>query len=126
MRLGVGTPEGPYSTEGDALMAMANAVYHFGGRKVQPFVKAGAGVVRSDYTTHWVSDWFDDQGNHFIEPSSEHVRASKFGIDLGAGIKASLSRNLSFRVEGLIADTTPGEGYNWVTLILNAGLGFHW
>jgi hypothetical protein len=61
-----------------------------------------------------------------IAPWSEHVRASKFGIDLGAGIKAAVGQKISVRAEAQIVDTTPGDGYNWGVLILSAGVGYHW
>ncbi len=125
-RLGFRTPKGPYSTDGNTVLAMANVVYHFCNQRVQPFLKGGAGVVRSDYTSHWISDWFDDQGIHHIGPAFEQVRASKFGIDLGAGINAAIGHNFSIRGEVLIVDTTPGEGYNWGVLLLNTGIGYHW
>jgi opacity protein-like surface antigen len=91
-----------------------------------PLLKGGAGIVRADYTTRWISDWFDNEGNHYVDPAFETVHASKFGIDLGAGVKAPIGRNFLVRAEVQIVDTTPGEGYNWGVLLLNTGIGYSW
>jgi len=117
-----------HSTDGKALALLGNALYHFGTSKIQPYVMGGIGILKADYTRTGYSDWYDGgpDGEHHEEYWTERVNASKMAINLGVGLKAAIRPNLSIRPELTLIDTTPGSGYNWGSLRVSLGVGYHW
>lgn len=110
-----------YSNQGDALAISGNALYHFGRSSTQFYVLGGLGALHADY--------------QFINPYTrelygdpdyvERHNATQFAVNLGLGVKARISSNLSIRPELRLVDTTAGSGYNWGDLHLSIGLSYH-
>ncbi len=117
-----------HSTDGKALTLIGNALYHFGDSTIQPYVVGGVGVLKADYTRKGVSEWYDGGpgGEYHEEYWTDRVNASKMAINLGVGLKAVIRNNFSIRPELTLIDTTPGSGYNWASLRLSIGVGYHW
>jgi hypothetical protein len=117
-----------HSTDGKALTLLGNALYHFSDSKIQPYVMGGIGILKADYTQQGYSEWYDGGpgGEYHEEYWTERVNASKMAINLGVGLKAAIRSNLSIRPELTLIDTTPGSGYNWGSLRLSIGVGYHW
>ncbi len=106
-----------HSTNGKALTLIGNVLYHFSDSTVQPYVLGGIGVLKADY----VPSWEYHEGYWRLR-----VNASKMAINLGVGLKAAIRNNFSIRPELTLIDTTPGSGYNWASLRLSIGVGYHW
>lgn len=87
----------------------------------------GLGHVSADYTYSCVDCVFD------VDPMTGklvsrgiqtfHDTGSKSGVSYGAGLQVAIQRHVSIRPELLLADTTPGSGYNWTWVQVQIGLG---
>lgn len=110
----------------DASQFLATATWHFSRARVQPYVLGGLAVLRAERT------WRCETCSYGVEPGTgrllaqelnEHVDATELGLAFGGGLRVLTGRRLVARVEGTIADTTPGAGWNWGWSALRAGLG---
>ena len=117
-----------HSTDGKALTLLGNVLYHFGDSRIQPYAMGGIGILKADYTRQGYSEWYDGgpDGEYHEEYWTRRVNESKMAINLGVGIKAAITKNLSIRPELTVIDTTPGSGYNWGVLRVSLGIGYHW
>jgi opacity protein-like surface antigen len=116
-----------HSTSGKASTVLGNALYHFGNSRFQPYVVGGIGVLKADYTRRGYSEWYNlPEWEYHEEYWTERVNESKVAINVGVGLKAAISPNLSIRPELSLIDTTPGSGYNWASLRLSLSVGYHW
>ena len=114
----------------ESRLVMVNALYHFrSDTRVQPYVYGGVGHVSVDYTSRCFDCIFDQDpvtGKLVSRGVSEwHTVGSKTGVTLGGGVKIAINRHLSVRPELLLADTTPGSGWNWTWFRLQIGMGVH-
>jgi opacity protein-like surface antigen len=113
-----------------ASLVAANVVYHFRGRtRIQPYLFGGLGHLNADYTYRCVDCVFDPDPVTGM-PVSRGVedwrdKGSKTGFTYGGGVKVAVQRQLSIRPQLLLADTTPGSGYNWTWVQAEIGLGVH-
>jgi len=114
-----------HSTEGHFNAFIGSAHYHFGDSKVQPYLGGGIGVLKADYTQRILSDWYDEEMNHYIENRVYTVNESKMVIRVAGGLKIALTQNFSLRPEFQILDTTAGEGYNWSNIGFTLAAGVH-
>jgi opacity protein-like surface antigen len=116
-----------HSTNGRVLTFTGNVLYHFSDSTVQPYVVGGVGILKADYTRKGYSEWYElPEWEYHEEYWTDRIDASKMAINLGVGLKAALTPNLSIRPELQILDTTPGSGYNWRSVRLSIGVGYHW
>jgi opacity protein-like surface antigen len=111
-----------------ATLVVADARYHFRGRsRIQPYLFGGLGHISADYTYSCTDCVFDRDPvtNRLVSRGVQEWRdtGSKNGFAFGAGLKMAVRRHVSIRPELLLADTTPGSGYNWGWVQVQIGLG---
>ena len=110
-----------YSYDGDVRLVSGNALYHFGRAGVQGYLVGGIGVLMADYTfaNPYTRDLLNDP--NYMERSSP----TKMALNVGAGLKIRVAKNLSLRPDFRVFDTTIGKGFNGSHLRLSMGLSYH-
>jgi hypothetical protein len=110
-----------YSYDGTMRAVTGNVVYHLSRSRTQPYLVGGLGILRADYT--YINGYV---GNVLDYPDYRwDYRGNKMTINLGVGVKARVTQHLSIRPEFRMFDTTIGKGYNWLSVRLSIGLGYH-
>jgi opacity protein-like surface antigen len=112
-----------HSKQGSATTIGANALFHFGSGRVQPYLLGGLGWMKADFDIRGVSEWFDPSGHH-LERTISFVDTPHYFVNVGAGIKAAIGRGFTVRPEVRLLSTTPGKGANFDSLRLSIGLGY--
>jgi opacity protein-like surface antigen len=77
------------------IIASVNLQYRFNGRRVQPYVTAGLGVMRVKYP----HGFGPIGGPDMLGQTDAEVTETGFGPDLGAGLRVLLSRAISVSPE---------------------------
>ena len=123
------TLNGALSQKLDSRLLQGTVLYHFrSGARMQPFVSAGIGSVKADYSRRCDSCVFDvEPGTGKLIPRQleSGYEASKTGIAIGGGLKFAIHRRLWIRSQVQLLDTTAGSGINLSWLRLQLGLGVH-
>jgi opacity protein-like surface antigen len=113
----------------DSRLLAVSALYHFrSGTRVQPFVSAGMGRIKMEYSYNCTDCVFVPDpvtGELVSVPQHWESKGSKNGIIFGGGMKIAVNRHFSIRPELILADTTAGTGPNWNWVRLQIGMGIH-
>lgn len=122
------SPSSQVSQRLNATLVVADARYHFRGHaRIQPYLFAGLGHVSADYTYSCTDCVFDRDPVTNVLTSrgvqESRDKGSKNGFAFGTGLELAVRRHVSIRPELLLADTTPGSGYNWSWVQVQIGLG---
>jgi opacity protein-like surface antigen len=108
-----GRPGTGYESKGNRQIISGNALYYFGHSGTQFFLLGGLGVLRAQY--------------HYSIPGTTYYNeGTKMSLELGAGMKIRVSSKWAIRPEVRMIDTTIGKGYNWNSVTLTCGIGYHW
>lgn len=108
--------------DGTTTAFVGNVLYHFTDSALQPYVAGGLGILQANYTEVI-------EGGAVLGSTEDYVakvNTDKMLLNIGAGVKARVFRNLAVRPEVRFYNTTMGSGYNFGSIRLSVGFGYYW
>ena len=103
-----------FNVRGDAAMFSGNAVYYFSRSRVQPYLLAGIGVLKTSYNYGWPAG----------DPRRYSVSKTETQLSLGGGMQVFLNRRWSLDPHLRLAASAP-SGYALVNYF-SISAGYHW